>query len=61
MEALNKLLNSQDPADVQPVLDALDRLSGDLGAAGGAVTDVIGAANSIANVTAPYVRRPRLT
>ena len=55
MEALNKLLNSQDPADVQPVLDALDRLSGDLGAAGGAVTDVIGAANSIANITAPYV------
>lgn len=55
MDALNKLLNSQDPADVQPVLDALDRLSGDLGAAGGAVTDVIGAANSIANITAPYV------
>ena len=55
MTALNELLQSRDPNDVQAVLDALNALSGSLTTAGGAVTDVIGAANTIAGTTAPYI------
>ncbi len=55
MNALDQLLQSRDPNDVQAVLDALNALSNSLTTAGGTVTDIISAANTIAGTTAPYI------
>lgn len=54
MAELDKLINGggTDPA---ALLAALEKLSGDLTAAGGAAADIIGAGSSIAGAMAPYI------